>query len=132
MKQFFTFLILTLFINYSYAQDAEVIIPSFAFEDAIHVDVFVNVVRCFSDDSEYVNVQIFNESGMKRIVGCDVLLKDTFGNNQSISISPIEIEFMELAASDCKNPLDRKFLFPLSPKIDKKSLDVQVQFNIIE
>ena len=132
MKHFFTLLFIVISINLSSAQDSEVIVPSFSFEDSLHVDAFVNVVKCYSDNIEYLNVQIFNESDKKRIVGCNILIKDKEGNSQKIQVSPFGIEFMELAASDCNNLSDRKLLFPLSSKIDKKSMAVEFEFNIVE
>jgi hypothetical protein len=136
------FLILTLFIltcfsiNSTYSQQnlekpEHIIVPSYAFENEIHYDVFVKVIKCENDLKEYVVITTFNESGATRNIGLNVKLFDKKGNKQVIVVPPFKSKFMEVYSSSCKGEnLDKNLRKELSSLIDKSSMGISVEFNI--
>jgi len=123
-------------MNSAYSQQnlensERIIVPSFAFENDIHFDVFVNVIKCEIDLKEYVVITTFNESGATRNIGLKVKLFDKKGNKQVIVVPPFTSKFMEVYSSSCKGEnLDKNLRKELSSLIDKSSMDISVEFNI--
>lgn len=123
-------------MNSAYSQQnlkksERIIVPSYAFENEIHFDVFVKVIKCENDLKEYVVITTFNESGATRNVGLNVKLFDNKGNNQVIVVPPFKSKFMEVYSSSCKGEnLDKNLRKELSSLIDKSSMGVTVEFNI--
>lgn len=135
MKQIISFFLIILSVSI-YSQDTsqneEILIPSYSFEHEIHFDVFVKVIKCKKDSKEYVVITAFNESGATRNAGFKVKLSDTKGNEQIIVVAPFVTKMGEIFSSSCEGEnLDKNLREELSNSIDKSSLNITVEFNIV-
>jgi hypothetical protein len=135
MKQIISFFLIILSISI-YSQDTsqneEILIPSYSFEHEIHFDVFVKVIKCKKDSKEYVVITAFNESGATRNAGLKVKLSDTKGNEQIIVVAPFVTKFGEVFTSSCEGEnQDKNLRKEFSNLIDKSSLNITVEFNIV-
>jgi hypothetical protein len=114
------------------SQNEEIIIPSYSFEHEIHFDVFVKVIKCKKDAKEYVVITAFNESGSTRNAGLKVKLFDNKGNEQIIVVPPFVTKFGEVFSSSCEGEnQDKNLRNEFSNLIDKSSLNIIVEFNIV-
>lgn len=108
----------------------EIVIPSFSFEHPTHVDAFVNVIRCELDNTDYVSITVFNESGKPVSVGLEVIVSDKSDKLQQIIVPVFNVNLWESISSSCKGENDSLGLrVPLDTNLDKNSINIEVNFK---